>query len=288
MTVTLDELAAVNRPEQFGIMAEAVDLLSASPAVSSLMVRGSFAAGNSDRLSDIDLVAGVREGDFADFAASQDALVSGAFTQVLPGWPDTIVPPEFGGLGWVHLLQSGPAMYQLDLYLAPSGRMEDIRSRSRGRVVYLDGEAGAAGPRDAATAAAFVQAEREAEPSAVNLVTELLVLAHMVHKRVARGQRYMAYKEAFQFTDAARGLARTALAPHSAYLRWYHLEETLSVTPLGRSCLALLDELTALPAVPDAGSLSEMLSVGLRLAELAAPEAYDTLKPGLSAYLSLT
>ncbi|HSZ31115.1 MAG TPA: hypothetical protein VK784_15335, partial [Pseudonocardiaceae bacterium] len=112
-----------NRPEQFTIMETATSLLAASPAVTHLMIRGSFAAGTSDRLSDVDLVVGIREADYGDFVAACDALVASELGQILPGWPDTIVP-DFGGLGYVHLIQHAQMLYQLDLYLAPSCRIE--------------------------------------------------------------------------------------------------------------------------------------------------------------------
>lgn len=282
----LAELAEANRPEQFTIMDSIIRLLSASPAVSHLMIRGSFADGTSDRLSDIDLVAGVREADYPDFAASQDSLIGAAFCQLLPGWPDTIVPP-FGGAGWVHLIQHQGTLYQLDLYLAPSGRIEEIQARTRGRVIYTGPQASEADAGASIRVESFARSVLAAAPTATSLITELLVLAHMIHKRLARGQRFMAYKEAYQFTDAARGLARTGLAPHTEYLRWYHLEETLSGTPLGRECLALLRELTGLPAVPDSTTLPTMIDIALRLAALAAPDTAAALQPGIDACLSL-
>lgn len=285
-TDMLASIAEANRPEQFTILDKAVGLLSASPAVSHLMVRGSFADGTSDRLSDIDLVVGVREADYADFATCQDALIGAAFCQLLPGWPDTIVPP-FGGVGWVHLIQHQGTLHQLDLYVAPSARIDEVRARTRGQVIYTDAEATEPATQETERAAAFVSSVRESQPTPENLITELLVLAHMIRKRLARGQRFMAYKEGYQFTDAARGLARTGLAPRTEFLRWYHLEETLGETPLGRQCLALLRELTDLPTVPDTTSLSRMLDIALRLAALAAPGALAGLQPGIDACLPM-
>ncbi|MFV2197790.1 nucleotidyltransferase domain-containing protein [Nocardiopsis sp. LOL_012] len=72
----LEALAAANRPEQFTVMDQTMRLLAASPAVTHLVVRGSFATGTSDRLSDVDLVVGVRETDYPAFTAAHDALIA--------------------------------------------------------------------------------------------------------------------------------------------------------------------------------------------------------------------
>lgn len=280
---SLADLAEANLPRQFTIMETAIKVLAASPAVTHLMIRGSFAAGTSDRLSDVDLVAGVREHDYARFARAQDALVAARLGQLLPGWPDTIVP-ALGGLGWVHLIQHDGMLYQLDLYLAPSRHIEDITARTHGRLLYTAADSSAAAGDTAAAADAFIDAALAAAPEPVHLIVELLVLAWMIRKRITRGQQFMAYKEAHQFVTAARTLIRAALSPHTAYLGWYHLDEHLGATPIGRSCLDLLAELAALPAVPTATTLPRMLDTALRLAELAAPEAAGELQPGIDAY----
>jgi Nucleotidyltransferase domain len=88
----LEALAAANRPEQFTIMEQAMRLLADSPAVTHLAVRGSFAAGTSDRLSDVDLVVGIREPDYPMFTTAHDALIAVRLGQLPPAWPDTIVP----------------------------------------------------------------------------------------------------------------------------------------------------------------------------------------------------
>lgn len=280
---SLAELAAVNRPEQFTIMETAMTMLAASPAVTHLMIYGSIAAGTSDRLSDVDLVVGIRERDFARFAQAQDDLVAAQLGQVLPGWPDTTIPP-LGGLGWVHLIQHAGMLYQLDLYLAPSRRVRDITARTRGRLIYTAPDAGRPDPDDDARAAAFVAAALAAEPEPAHLVVRLLVLAWMIRRRISRGQRFMAYKETHEFVAAARALIRASLSPHTAYLGWYHLDEHLGGTPIGRSCLDLLAELAARPAVPTARDLSRMLDIAFRLAELTVPDVTDALSPGIDSY----
>lgn len=289
MTVTADrlaDLARANRPGQFTVLEQAIDLFSASPAVTALMVRGSLAAGTSDRLSDVDLIAGIRDRDFAELAGAHNRLISSRFCQVLPGWPDTIVP-DFGGLGWVHMLQHDGRLCQLDLYLIPASRVPEIPPTIR-RQVICTAPAAVADPADAEEAALYVAGALAAGPDPASLVTEVMILASMICKRLSRGQQFMAYKEAHQLVTAVRTLIRTALFPGTSYLGWYHLEEMTGRTPIGRSCLAVLAELTALPAVPSSITLPRMVDLALHAAELAAPETADELRPGIDTIRYLT
>ncbi|AQZ63008.1 unnamed protein product [[Actinomadura] parvosata subsp. kistnae] len=278
----LEALAAANRPEQFTIMEQTMRLLTASPAVTHLAVRGSFAAGTSDRLSDVDLVVGVREPEYAMFTAAHDALIAARLGQLLPAWPDTIVP-DLGGLGFVHLLVHRHMLYQLDLYLAPAGRVERIVAATRGRLMYTAPDHTGA-PEGHPQVETFIAAARQSPPTCTELLVEVLVLTWLIRKRIVRGQQFMAYKEAHQLTTATRALARTALSPHTAYLGWYHLETDLGATPIGRACLADLAELAAEPALPTLQSLERMLATVLTLARRAAPEAVEQLATAIDAY----
>jgi hypothetical protein len=115
-----------------------------------------------------------------------------------------------------------------------------------------------------------------------------LILASMIRKRLTRGQQFMAYREAHQLTTAVQALIRTAQFPDTAYLGWYHLEEMTGTTPIGRSFLQVLAELTALPAVPTTATLPRMVDLALRAAELAAPDALAELQPGIETIRYLT
>lgn len=278
----LEALAAANRPEQFTIMEQVMHLLAASPAVTHLVVRGSFAAGTSDRLSDVDLVVGVREADYAMFTTAHNALIAARLGQLLPAWPDTIVP-DLGGLGYVHLLVHRHMLYQLDLYLAPAGRIAHIVTATRGQLMYTAPDSGA-GPRSHPQVDAFIAAARQTPPTCTNLLVEVLVLAWLIRKRLMRGQQFMAYKEAHALICAARALTRTGLSPHTAYLGWYHLDRDLGSTPIGRACLRDLAALAAEPAVPTLESLERVLNTVLSLARRAAPEAVERLGPAIDAY----
>jgi hypothetical protein len=146
---------------------------------------------------------------------------------------------DFGGLGWVHMVQHSGALCQLDLYLIPDSKVPAIPDRIRRQVIYT-ATAAADDAMARKRAALHVARGRAAAPGTAELVTETVILASMIRKRLTRSQQFMAYKEAHQMITAVRALIRTALFPDTAYLEWYHLEEMIGVTPIGRSCLLLL------------------------------------------------
>ncbi|MEU5863488.1 hypothetical protein ABZ815_20125 [Nonomuraea sp. NPDC047529] len=280
----IDRLADLNRADQFTVLEHATEVLAASPAVTHLMVRGSFAKGTSDRLSDVDLVVGVTDEQFTTFATVHDALISTELNGLLPAWPDKIVP-RMGGLGYVHLIDAGGRLHQLDLYLAPTSRIRDLTLLTRGEVIYE-----APGIRDTTRAPrrdveAFIADQLAAPLTCGQLVVEALVLAWMIRKRIKRSQQFMAYTEMHLLTTAARTLMRTALSPQRAYYGWYHLEDDLGITPIGQDCLKELEALIALPPVPTVGSLDDCLRRILAVARRAAPDAVQTLQLPIDAYM---
>ncbi|GII79117.1 hypothetical protein Sru01_40990 [Sphaerisporangium rufum] len=280
-TEAIDQLAAVNRPVQLAVMERIVEHLAAGPAVTHMLVRGSIARGTSDRLSDVDLVVGVAPTAFEEFVTVHDALASTTLGAIMPGWPDTIVP-RMGGLGYVHLIEHDGRLYQLDLYLAPTDKIAAITKLTRGHLVYRNDKAGDPAPDPAV--APFVEARLAAPLTCEQLIVEALVLTWMIHKRILRGQRFMAYAEHHMLATTARTLIRTALSPRNAFYGWYHLDTDISVTPIGRSCLRDLEAMITAPSLPTSGSLAASLERILTLAHRAAPQAVDALRLSIEAY----
>lgn len=280
----LDRVAALHhRPAQFEVLRAIASHLTASPAVTHLLVRGSLAHGGSDRLSDMDLVVGVREDLYAEFVAAHHALVATAMGGVLPGWPDTIVP-RMGGLGFVHLVEQRGKLHQLDLYLTPSTTVDHVRGVTTGELIYT-ARIDPADPGALTAARAFVD-DQLARPATVQeLIVETLVLAWMLRKRITRRQTFMAYGEAHALTLAARDLCRAVLTPARVGYNWYHLDDDLGRTPLGRTCLEALAALTETPPVPSAASLRSSLITILGLARRLAPEVTDPMELAIEAVL---
>ncbi|GGK43654.1 nucleotidyltransferase domain-containing protein [Nocardia camponoti] len=279
--MTLTEIVAANRPDQFGLLERATAMFTASEVVTHLLVRGSLARGTADRLSDVDFVVGVDDSHFVQYASVLDALVATELSSILPGWLDTIVG-DMGGLGSVYLVGWSGRLHQLDIYLAPASKIAGIRSKTLCRTIFEREPSQLYEP--VADVELYI-AETVARPrSATELLIEVMVLAYLIRKRITRGHKYIAYSEVGMLNTAAKNLIKTALAPRSAYYGWYQLESEVGITPIGRTCLGHLTALISLPGIPSLTSLRDALSRVFAIAEAAAPEAMAEIGDALDAY----
>lgn len=280
----LAELTAAHRLSQLTVLEDLVVTLSSATTVTHLLVRGSLADGTADRLSDVDLVVAVRDDQVPAVIAALDLLMSNRFGALLPGWRDTIVGP-LGGAGSVYLLPHGGHLLQLDLYLCPTSTVGALRRRTGARLLWQgeDTQTGA-GPAGQETAARALE-QLAGEPSDCGtLLVQAVVLHAMLRKRLARGQRYIAYDLYHQLHATCAALMRTALVPQSRHHGWYHLDDEIGRTAAGRECLRELEEALSGPAVPALAQADQALEQVMRVAELAAPAAVADLADELAAY----
>lgn len=278
----LDDLAKANRPDQFGLLECATELLTASPAVTHLLVRGSLASGTADRLSDVDFIVGVEDGAFAEFVSVLDALVSAELGGILPGWRDTIVG-DMGGLGYVYLVGWAGHLQQIDLYVVPATKVVGVHEHTMVHPLFVR-DIDRAYESDPTVAPFVARSLIEPRPCA-ELLIETLVVGYLIRKRIIRGQEFIAYSEAYLFNVAVKNLIKAALAPTSRYYGWYQLREEIGSTPIGKACLRDLGALISASAIPTVETLAEGLDRVVAIAERAAPEAVDCLRPAIDAYL---
>ncbi|MBP5939053.1 hypothetical protein [Streptomyces acidiscabies] len=284
----LTELTEANRPAQLPLLTRIAEVLSASPAVTHLLVRGSLASGTADRLSDVDFVVGVHDRDLSAFTSALDDLMTVVCGALLPGWRDTIVA-DLGGIGFVFLVQYEGRLQQVDLYLAPASRIAELGRKTGGKTLLERSSAGITAAH-AERARAHITEFTARPRSCVELLIEHLVLAVLLHKRIRRGQRFVAYAEWHLLHTATKDLIKTALVPASAFWGWYRLREELARTPIGRTCLADLDTAITSPAVPDTDDVTMALDRVLALTARACPNALNGLTDAVTAcraYLEL-
>jgi hypothetical protein len=273
----ISDLVTANRPRQFDLIEKTLEVFGASDTVTQLLVRGSFAAGTADRLSDIDYVVGVRDDRLTDFLLGLDTLLRSRLGTLFPGWRDTIVG-DLGGVGYVYLVPYGEMLHQLDLYVVPESRIPSVLERVGATLVH--GTVPAAGSVLPDRPLALPAVRRSAQ----DLIVESLVILHMIAKRVHRRQPFIVYAETCLLTTALRDLVKLAFAPVSRHWGWYYLEEEVGQTPAGRESLDVLGALVAMPPIADASAHATAFRAVERLAALAAPAKLADLEPALTAF----
>ncbi|MEV8326761.1 hypothetical protein [Kitasatospora sp. NPDC056731] len=281
-TLQLAELTQANRPTQLPLLAKLAYILATSPAVTHLMVRGSLAHGTADRLSDVDFVVGVDDAQLPAFVEALDDLMAIEAGALLPGWRDTIVA-DLGGVGTVFLIPDEGRLHQIDLYLAPASRIPHLQA-AVATATLLNRRPAPAAPEEVALAERFAVEFLARPRSCTELLIEHLVLAVLLHKRIKRGQRFVAYAEWHRLHTATKDLIKTALAPTSRYWGWYQLREEIAVTPIGRACLGALDAAISGPAIPLAADVDSAIERMLALVNRTCPEALDGLRDAVAAY----
>jgi predicted nucleotidyltransferase len=281
-TATIEDLVRVNRPQQFVLLERAAEIFAQSSSVTHLLVRGSFAAGTADRMSDLDFVIGIRDGDFESFARALDPLMSAELGALLPGWRDTIVS-RMGGIGYVFLVISEGALYQIDIYAVPESCVASVHARTGARILY-EAPSDLLPSASAGDVSAFIEAEHVRPQTTTEIMIEILVLVQMMKKRIKRSQHFVVYSETQLLMNAVKDLIKAALAPTSAYWGWYHLNEDVGVTAIGRSCLADLSTLISSPPIVTTEELFRTFGLIEGVIRRAAPEAMASLGPALEAY----
>ncbi|WP_075017986.1 hypothetical protein [Actinacidiphila rubida] len=278
----LEELAAAHRPEQLVLLERLMDALTACDAVTHLMVRGSLASGTADRLSDLDLVVAVHDGQLPQLVDHLDPLLGTQFGALLPGWRDTIVG-QLGGTGRVYLLPHAGHLLQLDLYVCPTSTAQAVQQRSGARVLWQSGHTPEIAEAERAQASLALEHLASAAPDCTALIVQAVVLHAMLRKRLRRGQTYIAFGLQHHLVETCRDLIRTALAPHSRHHGWYHLAE-VGHTAAGRACLRELHDAVRQPAASTLKQADRALERILRIAQNVAPTQLAALSGELAAY----
>jgi hypothetical protein len=189
---------------QFNILRQVLRTCRQYAGLKQVYIRGSLARGDVDPHSDIDLLCVVAPQQFASFVTQMDAGIKEQHNPVAEGWVDTIVK-DFGGVGFVYLLETVSGLYEQDLYVACQGhpsldylnrvphkqeifrqnRKEGCNERHDALHYRLHGEA----------VEQHIQLIKSVEPSISRTLTEINVLGFMIKKRLECGDEFIASEE---------------------------------------------------------------------------------------------
>lgn len=116
----------MKKTKQLKLLDELIKYLSDNEMIHSVIVRGSISKGLSDKYSDIDLLLITKNEYFGDFIQNVYDLINKKVPILTEsGWIDTNVP-NFGGIGYVFLVEYENEIIQLDLYTLPEENAKRI------------------------------------------------------------------------------------------------------------------------------------------------------------------
>jgi predicted nucleotidyltransferase len=269
-------------PLQFVILEKLVEAFTTSPAIDSAWVRGSIARNDYDRASDVDLVLVVDDSIFPTIIMSLDDLLNQYFSVILPGWYDSIVP-NFGGAGFVYLILFQGSVIQIDLYLMPLSRKNQVKSIPRIQNIFIAPESNRKAPTlsDLSLVSESLSRLHRRKKDLLTQTTELFILSNLIKKRISRGQRFLNYSETYLVFSCVRNMVRLVFDPLFVDYGWYHFEENLRRDPIAGDWISRLEKLMFANVTLTSDSLLQTLVYAIELIHYQKPSEIASIRKGI-------
>lgn len=210
--------------------------------IRAIIVRGSIAKGSSDRVSDVDLLIITKDENFMSFVKQLDQyLLDNAGSLSKNGWVDSIVP-NFGGIGFVYMLDYESQLIQLDLYVLPEENAQRIINFSEKRFLKRRGKIKYKKNVDLENHR-FKEKIKNFEKNRdknFQVLFEVLLLAEMLVKNIKRRHVFLAYKYRNLLNTKMLFLIRTILEPKT--LDYMFCDVYRQLGKYNSSALRLLDD----------------------------------------------
>lgn len=200
VTQLFDLSLPVKKLPQWQILWQVLSTMQQCPGFARAFIRGSLARGSADIYSDIDLLCEVLPHEFVSFIEQIDIKMKRQHNAVASGLVDVIVK-DFGGIGYIYLLESETRICQLDLYITCQGRpwaadgfrreicrkvCEEEDSLKHYSLLYQLHES---------TVSQEIRRLQLMETSVSQMLLELNVLVVMIKKCLERGDAFVASSE---------------------------------------------------------------------------------------------
>ena len=218
---------------QFSMLEQLLQTCRLFPGLERVHIRGSLARGDADPYSDIDLLCVVSPKEFASFIQKVDTGIRERHNALGEAWVDTIVK-DFGGVGFVYLLQTNKGLFQLDLYVACRGHpsLQHLNRVTHKQEIYRhdrnDGDNQQLDTLQYRLQSEVVEQEirriNSIEPSASRTLTELMVLGFMIKKCLERGDEFVAGNEYNAWTRCFIKLVRHKFDKEHRDYGFYHVK----------------------------------------------------------------
>jgi predicted nucleotidyltransferase len=282
-TIPIRELVLAQLPIQFVYLENLLKIFSVSSKLHSAYIRGSIARNDYDRVSDIDLVLAFEPDAFESAVESLDTIIQQSFSTLFPGWLDRIVP-DFGGLGYVYLIQAGDKILQIDLYVVPSNRLKKLLSVQGVKRVY-EKNGTTSSNSYAEINDEFIKSKITAPVTSESIIVEIIVLSHLLKKRIKRGQTLLNHSETIMLHRAFRDLIRKTLDPSYFGYGWYHFSENSRKSESFTKWADIIESVVQKNAVYDSKSLIETMMLIAEFIQETCPEIVEHIDVSLNYYI---
>ena len=273
--------ASKSKLSQFSMFKQILRTCRLYPGLERVYVRGSLARGDADPYSDIDLLCVVAPEEFASFIGQIDAGIKERHNAVGEAWVDTIVK-DFGGVGFVYLLQTDGGLHQLDLYVACRGHpsLDHLnRVRHKQEIFRHDRNEGDNCHLDTLHYRLHSEAvEQEIgringiEQSVSHTLTELCVLGFMIKKCLERGDEFVAGNEYNAWRNGFIKLVRHKFDKQHRDYGFYHVKRLMNEANDGGE---LYEDLCAINNHPlEMENFKQVHRFAMAFAQIQYPEIY--------------
>jgi len=284
-TYSVDDLLLAAKPPQFEILERLVAVFSASPSFVKAYVRGSIANRNFDRASDVDFVAVFDDQAFVVMIQLAENILRAHFNVILPPWLDTIVP-NFGGTGFVYLVEVDGELFSIDLYLLPASKIERLEQMTTPKLIYDRQQQPSANDLVSSLAQSGFQGTQRQHSSPVVCFVEAVTISFLLLKRISRNQVFLNYSETHLLNRALCRLVRSIFDPEHIDYGWYLLEETPKNQVVSRPVLDQLRRMIQAKPVSEKSDVADKLRFAIKLLMEEDPQGYGQLETGIKFFLN--
>lgn len=277
---------------QYGLMAKILKLCAGIDGLEQAFLRGSLSRGDADAHSDIDLLCVVPPAKFEAYIKSVQEMINSKYPDALPGWTDTIVK-DFGGVGFVWLIEHEGRIHQLDLYIACEGNpaLERLRKLPAKQEVYRAKSDRKTTPAqegrlieqefklNAQHIFAVIKGINDTPDTPERTLVELAVLGVMIKKCLSRNNSLLAANEFNMWKKALVKLARLKADPDLKDYGLYHVERLEYQMGDGGKFYRDLIQMNAQPLTLE--NFVQYHEYAMRFAQQYHPNAFDGYKTGL-------
>lgn len=287
---SISDLFLGARSAQSDMLESTLLAFTASPWLRRAYVRGSIASGEYDRVSDIDFVAVYSPRHFNKIVELSPDIMASHFHVLLPPWLDSIVP-DFGGVGFVYLVEYNGKVVTIDLYFLPESKIAIITKLTDVKLLYCNSDndlkqckGTTQRSTEAGTPRRYGYTPDSERDVTTSLVVEIFVLAIFLMKRIARGQIFLNYSETHRQTCALNRLWRAVYdVPHVDF-GFYHLEKALFSSVGGRRFSQPLLRTIQSP-LSDQRVVLDKVGLAMEIIQDGSPEVFNRMRKPLEFLL---